>query len=164
MGGVPAAHHEPRSHRADLALLRDGYVHQFMGRDRADPIVAQLRGLGYDTIVADVATATRDADLHRTLASSFGFPRHYGHNLDALADCLAERATGARGIGLIAVFKGFGAFAARRPHTAQAVLDICADTGHYAGVLSKRFLCFAETDDNTIEFAPVGARAVARHE
>ena len=39
-------------------------------------------------------------DLHRTFANALDFPAYYGHNLDALHDCLTEQA---ESVGVIVV-------------------------------------------------------------
>jgi ribonuclease inhibitor len=41
-------------------------------------------------IVIDCRLIPDAPALHRTLAEALGFPEWYGHNLDALHDCLTE--------------------------------------------------------------------------
>ena len=41
-------------------------------------------------IVIDCASLSDTAALHRCLAEALNFPAWYGHNLDALHDCLTE--------------------------------------------------------------------------
>lgn len=38
----------------------------------------------------DAREFTDAKSMHRALADAFGFPASYGHNLDALVDCLTE--------------------------------------------------------------------------
>jgi len=49
-----------------------------------------------DIIVIDCGLfSTREA-AHAYIADTLGFPKHYGANLDALFDCLAELKSGTR--------------------------------------------------------------------
>lgn len=41
-------------------------------------------------VTIDCSSITQSADMHAVLASELSFPKWYGHNLDALFDCLTE--------------------------------------------------------------------------
>ena len=41
-------------------------------------------------ITIDCSSFSCREDLHRTFAEALCFPAHYGHNLDALHDCLTD--------------------------------------------------------------------------
>ena len=43
-----------------------------------------------NTITIDCSPITTPAALHMQLANALAFPAWYGHNLDALFDCLSE--------------------------------------------------------------------------
>jgi len=43
-------------------------------------------------IVLDFGTCSTEKELHAYLKEQFGFPDHYGENLDALYDCLTDLA------------------------------------------------------------------------
>ncbi|MBQ7416318.1 MAG: barstar family protein [Oscillospiraceae bacterium] len=40
--------------------------------------------------IIDFSTVESARDFHQVLAQTLGFPEWYGHNLDALYDCLTE--------------------------------------------------------------------------
>jgi hypothetical protein len=54
----------------------------------------------------DARRLTDPAGLHATLAEAFGFPPHYGKNLDALVDCLTHLDDPAAGMSRVQVFPG----------------------------------------------------------
>ena len=41
-------------------------------------------------VILDFSRCGTEAEVHRYLKTSFGFPDYYGENLDALYDCLTE--------------------------------------------------------------------------
>ena len=46
--------------------------------------------LGFCGVDIDLADCTDKATLMQRFAEAFGFPPHFGHNWDALADCLRD--------------------------------------------------------------------------
>lgn len=50
--------------------------------------VARLSAAGWR--VAELGEVTDPAGFHTAIAAALGFPAHYGANLDALWDCLAD--------------------------------------------------------------------------
>jgi barstar (barnase inhibitor) len=139
---------------------------------RPDVLAETTTWLGehqYQVTRFDAAGWSGEADLHRDVAAALGFPDHYGHNLDALNDCLYDVVGQVYGwapdtAGLVLVFTGYDAFTARCPRAAQAVLDILADHSRCAALIGRRLLCLVRTDDPGVRFEPVGAAPVAWNE
>ncbi|KUH36393.1 hypothetical protein ATE80_23750 [Streptomyces kanasensis] len=82
-----------------------------------------------------------ERDTHRAMAVALDFPDCYGHNLDALNDCLGDVACyggyddAPEGAGPVLVFTDYDRFATTCPRAAQVVLDIIADQARRAAVL-----------------------------
>ncbi|MEO6999474.1 MAG: barstar family protein [Terracoccus sp.] len=68
----------------------------FLGRDsRADDHIDDLVARGYDVRVVDASTAGTDkATVLREFATALALPRWFGHNWDALLDCLRDLESG----------------------------------------------------------------------
>lgn len=109
------------------------------------------------------------AAMHEDLARSLDFPGYYGHNLDALNDCLRDIAEDLRGwpasaAGFVLVFIGFDAFAAHHPVDAWHLLDIIAHQAR-AALLDGRYLfCLLQSDDPGLSVKPIGAMPVMWNE
>jgi hypothetical protein len=58
--------------------------------------------------------------------------------------------------GLVLVFTGYDAFAARCPRAAQIVLHIMADHSRLAALLGNRLMCLVQSNNPQIRFEPVG--------
>ncbi|MFD8411711.1 barstar family protein [Streptomyces sp. NPDC059650] len=107
-----------------------------------------------------------EQDMHRAFAAALHFPDYYGHNLDALNDCLGDVACygpyddTAEGTGLVLTFTDYDRFAAACPKVAQAALDIIANQARHAAVLQRRLICLVHSNDPDIQFDPVGAMHV----
>jgi acetolactate synthase regulatory subunit len=152
---------------ADIAyqLLANGFVTLFWRPEVLERVVGWLSDRGYQVVEVDASRWITEQDMHRDLAVALQFPDYYGHNLDALHDCMRdvvmyEYGWSAEATGLALVFTGYHGFAQRCPHAAQAVLDIVADSGRSAALFGRRLLCLVQSDDPDIEFAPVGATPV----
>lgn len=103
--------------------------------------------------------------MHRELAAALDFPDYYGHNVDALNDCMGDVAAGDYGApadatGLVLVLTNFDTFAASHGPTAQALLDIFASQARNAALFGHRMICLVQSDDPKLSFEPVGATEV----
>lgn len=57
---------------------------------RIDTLIAQARAGGIDVRRIELAESRDKADLLARVATALAFPAWFGHNWDALADCLAD--------------------------------------------------------------------------
>ncbi|MFE1574664.1 barstar family protein [Streptomyces fradiae] len=126
----------------------------------------RLEDRGFRVIRLEAGQWNTERDMHRAMAAALDFPDYYGHNLDALNDCLGDVACyggyddAPEGTGLVLVFTDYDRFAATCPRTGQVVLDIIADQARQAAVLRRRLICLVQSNDPQIRFEPVGAMSV----
>ncbi len=57
-----------------------------------EPLVEAAEGIGFAVFRIDLANAKTKAEMLDTIAAAMSFPDWFGHNFDALADCLADMA------------------------------------------------------------------------
>ena len=85
--------------------------------------VAYVRGVvrrsGWAFAHLDGARVTTVGELHQSLAEALGFPDYYGHNLDALADCLSD-CPGTQ----VLLWDDWGVFAAAEPRVSAIALEL----------------------------------------
>ncbi|MFD4539888.1 barstar family protein [Streptomyces bauhiniae] len=126
----------------------------------------RLEERGFRVIRLGAGRWNTERDVHRAMATALDFPDYYGHNLDALNDCLGDVACyggyddAPEGAGLALVFSDYDRFAATCPRAAQVVLDIVAGRARQAAVLRRRLICLVQSNDPQIRFEPVGAMPV----
>lgn len=137
----------------------------FWRRQVLDETLAWLSAHGYQVSQLDALGWSDDAELHRDLAAALHFPDYYGHNLDALNDCMRDVVAQDYGwardtTGLALVFTNYDAFASRSPRTAHQVLDIMADHSRMASLFGGRLMTLVHSNDPRIRFDPVGATPV----
>lgn len=149
----------------DWVLLRNGPITVFDDSGEFIDTMLLLADSGYQVTSFDGTRWTTKAAMLADIATSFGFPEHFGANLDALADCLADVAVYAYGAdpaatGSAVAIDRIDVLAAAEPRTAQALLDILADTSRRAMLHGHRFSVIASTADPGIRFDPVGATPV----
>jgi hypothetical protein len=154
----------PDADRA-LRLLANSPVTLYRRRPLLASTVEWLSTHDYQVVALDAAGWETDADLHRDVARALDFPDYYGNNLDALNDCMRDVVDRAYGwspdaAGLVLVFTGYDAYAARRPGSAHSVLDILADRSRSALLFGRRLLVLVQSDDPDLRFDPVGATPV----
>jgi hypothetical protein len=126
----------------------------------------RLEDRGFRVIRFEAGQWNTERDMHRAVAAALDFPDYYGHNLDALNDCLGDVACygsygdAPEGSGLVLSFTDYDRFATTCPKAAQVVLDIIADQARQAAVLRRRLICLVQSNDPQIRFEPVGAMPV----
>ncbi|MEU8136522.1 barstar family protein [Streptodolium elevatio] len=149
-----------------LEYMASSFVTLFWRRHLLATAVRQLEDRDFRVVRLAAHGWATEEDMHRTIASTLGFPGYYGHNLDALNDCLGDVACGgpyddaAEGAGLVLSFTDYDRFADACPRAAQIVLDIIADQARRAAVLQRRFFALVHSDNPNIQFEPVGAMPV----
>lgn len=112
--------HAELSGDAAFRLVAPSFVRLFWRTSVLDTVVATLREQGYQVVRLDASTWPSEADLHRDIAAALHFPDYYGHNLNALNDCLSDVVTYDYGTtpdatGLVLVFTGYDTFSRHCP-------------------------------------------------
>jgi RNAse (barnase) inhibitor barstar len=144
-----------------LRLMYNSFVRLFWRMELFEQALGSLSELGYDVARLDASGWVQESDMHRDMAAALDFPDYYGHNLDALNDCLRDIVSGDVGsAGFILAFTRYDKFAAHCPREAQIVLDIVADQARRALLTGYRVCCLVQSDDPDIRFEPVGAMPV----
>jgi hypothetical protein len=146
-------------------LLANTPVTLFWRRRLLDETTAWLTEHGYHVTTVDAAAWSTEGDMHRAVAAALGFPDYYGHNLDALNDCMRDVVDQQYGwtrdtTGLAIAFTSYDTFATRCPRPAQIVLDILADHSRSAALIGRRLMCLVQSNDPNISFEPIGAMPV----
>ncbi|MFJ7289116.1 barstar family protein [Curtobacterium sp. NPDC098951] len=131
--------------RLDFEIARDGFVSRVRDDAALGEAETWLRREGYRVVELDAGTWSDDKQMHVAFATSLEFPRHFGENLDALNDCMADVAEADYGwdgseMGLVLILSGFDSFAQRVPGTAEHVRQILRRQGRYAALFGNRLL------------------------
>ncbi|MDX3326930.1 MULTISPECIES: barstar family protein [Streptomyces] len=149
-----------------IEYMINTFVTLFWRKRLLTQAVARLEERGFRVIRLEAGQWNTERDMHRAVAIALDFPDYYGHNLDALNDCLGDVACyggyddAPEGAGLVLVFTDYDRFATSCPRAAQVVLDIVADQARQAAVLRRRLICLVQSNDPQIRFEPVGAMPV----
>lgn len=77
---------------------RGGWVPRGLAGPTSDELRALCADEGWTFMEVNVAGVADKASLMSRLAAQLGFPDYFGHNWDAVADCLSELAPGASGV------------------------------------------------------------------
>lgn len=149
-----------------IEFMENTFVTLFWRRRLLTEAMLKLEDRGFRVVRLAAGSWSTEQDLHRAVAAVLHFPDYYGHNLDALNDCLGDVACFGpyddepEGTGLVLSFTDYDRFAAACPQAAQIVLDIIADQARRAVVLQRRLICLVHSNDPNIRFEPVGAMPV----
>jgi RNAse (barnase) inhibitor barstar len=160
--GIPVAAFSPDGsdfQRLDWQLLQNGAVSLYFRHELLDQDVRWLEEHAYRVTEVDCRGWADASAMHRDIAARLAFPPHFGMNLDAMNDCLADVDVPADG-GLVLVFRHFDGFAARHRDVAQGLLDVLADNARRFLLFGRRLMALVQSEDPRIAFAPVGATAV----
>jgi len=149
---------ESLSGSIDFQIARDGFVNLFSNNGLLSESETWLAERGYQMIRFDAASWP--PTLHVDVAREFHFPSYYGHNLDALADCLSDVAAANYGwrdpsdsvpTGLVIVFQNFSTVLGYDSKLASAVLNIFARAAAEAALFGNRMLVLVRVDESDAE-------------
>jgi RNAse (barnase) inhibitor barstar len=109
----------------------------------------ELAARGYQIVRIDAAAPESEREFLDAIGVALDFPDYYGHNLDALNDCMRDVVRQDYGwrpdtAGLAIVFTGYPAATARWPHAAKATLEIMARASRDAAQSGKELLCLTD--------------------
>ncbi|MFF3174693.1 barstar family protein [Streptomyces sp. NPDC057900] len=153
----------PSNRFPGIEYMDNTFVTLFRRRQLLTDAEQRLEEQGFRVVHLAAGEWTHERDMHRAFAAALRFPDYYGHNLDALNDCLGDVACygpyddSPEGTGLVLSITDYDRFTAARPETARTVLDIAATQARRAAVLRRRFFCLLHSNDPDIRFDPVGA-------
>jgi barstar (barnase inhibitor) len=156
---APFSTQEQKKEALDWVILRDGGIALHWRREYLDEDLEWFRQQNYLIHSFNCGKWTPD-EMHADFAQTLGFPSYYGHNLDALLECLEDLSVPERG-GMLVVLNQFDTFSkgsgashprSERSH-AEIVLDILARTSRYFLLTGRRFLTLVQSDDPRLHFA-----------
>ena len=113
-----------------LARLQDASRSGTYRAPQADEILDALRGAGFDVVRIDLTSVSDKDQLLGKLASVLAFPQWFGHNWDALEDCLTDLSWRARDRQVLLI-EGFENLRVRRPDDFGVLMDILASSAQY---------------------------------
>lgn len=111
LAAVLAGRHAPGVHRWESAL-------------EVDDVRTAVEHAGWVFAYVDGAALETRAEVLRVLGETLAFPEHYGHNLDALNDCLRDLAGPT-----VLLWEAWGGFARAEARQFGAVFDVLAGRG-----------------------------------
>ncbi|MBZ4319961.1 barstar family protein [Streptomyces huiliensis] len=149
-----------------IEYMNNTFVTLFWRKRLFTQAAERLEDRGFRVIRLEAGQWNTERDMHRAMAAALDFPDHYGHNLDALDDCLGDVACyggyddAPEDAGLVLAFSDYDRFTTTCPKAAQIVLDVIADQARQAAVLRRRLFSLVQSNDPQIRFEPVGAMPV----
>ena len=145
--------------RVDWDLLQNGPINLYWRDAYLDEHSHWLADNGYQLNEIDSSGWDTEQAMHREIALALGFPAHYGQNLDALNDCVSDLEVPDKG-GRAIIFRKYDAFVRSCPTAAQILLDILAEQSRRFLLFGLRLITLIQSDDPSVQFAPVGATSV----
>lgn len=100
---------------------------------------------GFSLVEVDLTGSQDRNGFFRKMAAALAFPAHFGHNLDAFYDCLADLA-GGHDKGLVLVLRGASGFARGEPEEFGAAVDAVSDAADYWRERHKTLIAVVELD------------------
>jgi hypothetical protein len=152
----------------DYLLLVHGHVHLFRHDWARDRLLADLSGLGYDVVEADLSGCHDAASIRASIAAVPGWPAGPGPgSWPAFTNGLEDLLRPDRPL-LVLVLLGIDRLYQLNPTSTETMLDLVASAGRWHLLFGRRLLCLLQTDnlDATLELPQIGATYIEwnRHE
>ena len=147
------------NHHADFEIISRGGVSLFRNRSVMADALGELRELGYECVQLD-ATSWGEPQLHTDFAAALNFPDYYGHNLNALRDCLSDVAHGEYGwtssaTGLAVSILGYGDLRRRDEELALLAASILVSTTRNGLLLGHRLIWLLQVSESPLTLGPL---------
>ena len=163
------SHEDPQ--RLDWQILRSGGVALYWRREYLADDVQWLAAHNYEIYQFDcerwVSEEEMYADIGRVLRFTEWWGPEWGHNINALDDCLTDLPIREDG-GAALVLRKFNIYAASSGSAlmhsgrteAEALLDVIVRTCRFFLLNRRRLVTLVQTDDPEIRLGPLGAVSV----
>lgn len=133
-----------------LTRLQDASRSGTYRASQADEILDALRGAEFDLVRIDLDSVSDKERLLEQLSSVLAFPSWFGHNWDALEDCLTDLSWRA-GHRRVLLIEGFQNLRARRPDDFGVLIDILASSAQYWSERGRPFFAVFLDGEDTLE-------------
>lgn len=143
----------------DWATIRDGGIALYKNPEFLDGDTRDLAEKGYRVATLDCRVWSSLDAMHTSIAETLNFPDYYGHNLDALNECLCEDLDIPETGGLLIQLLAFDAIQTRSDaliHAGQTLLDIAARATREYMLTGKRLIVFIQTSDPNASYGNLG--------
>lgn len=128
-----------------------GVVH--LPQEGAPAIVAATQALGYSCVEVDLAEVQGKEELLATLARALAFPPWFGHNWDALEDCLSDMSW-REAEGYVLILRHADRLHSQSETDFLTALRILADVSTTWAEAGLPFWTFVELDADSIPILP----------
>ncbi|MBI3041612.1 MAG: barstar family protein [Betaproteobacteria bacterium] len=129
-------------------ILRSGRAGVYAAPRLVGPLRAAARRAGIAWHDLDLAGVADDEGFFRRCAAVFALPDYFGHNRDALHECLLDRA-GDGTPGAVVHWRRGEELARRSPAAVTAALEILREAAIYWGSSGRVFLVVVDRDSVT---------------
>jgi hypothetical protein len=143
----------------DFMMLLNSPVSLYRARSVLNDDIRWLSERSYAVAQVDCRLWRSEKDVLHSLAVALEFPEYFGHNLNALSDCLGDLAIPPQG-GRAVVFSRYDLVPKKLSGFAWRVLDIFARKSRIHLLYGRRLVMLVQSDDPALTVEPVGACAV----
>ncbi|MCC9071335.1 barstar family protein [Flavobacterium sp. F-65] len=143
---------EPESwKRLDYEIIASGFLKPYNDYSVLGNDTEWLHSEGYKIITFDCSEWVNNEMLHNSLHSKFDFPVYYGHNWDALQECLNEIEI--QDNGLVVVFDSLDTINIKNAHM---LIDIFVSSAQRHLIFSQRLLILIKVESRNFRLNDFG--------
>ncbi|RZL42053.1 MAG: hypothetical protein EOP00_23925 [Pedobacter sp.] len=145
-----------RDNAIENSILSKGWINLYWNEDVINYDIELLKSKNYKVENFDCNILTEIKQLHTELKNRLDFPHYYGHNFDALNDCLSSDLVIDEN-GLVIVFRHIDKFDNKTIHT---LLDVFVSNARQHFIFGRKLLILVQVDNPNFILEPVGAIGV----
>lgn len=137
--------------RLDWAILQNGWSTLYCKEDVLEKDLNWFRTSDFKIIEINCSGWTNSRLIHESLSKELSFPDHYGNNLDALNDCLADIEIPCEG--LIVVLRNFDIV---QKEIGQNIADIFANNSRRHMLFGQKLILLLHVKIRAFKMSNVG--------